>query len=307
MSESGEPKVELTDAEKRQLLRERRKAKMTKGNATERLNNILSQGSSVKASGVKSVLDKEEESASEPSPTISSHEDDPEIQDISSIAMQPPPSATPPIGEGTPEDIDAIFNKIFQQQTTSGDGQTNEDPMARLMKMFAEGAPPEQGTNQPSFDQDPNISKYQKELYEYQQYQQKLWRFRFLIIRFICTSFNFFYHFLTIGSFRASSHSYIRGLVSDTPVNMFLMWFLTIEAVILSSYYFISSKTGLFQLKHENNIILKGLSLGSMIFPQLNTITPIVARAFRYHDLVGILFGDLALVVVYFGLLSFTH
>ncbi|EGW30992.1 uncharacterized protein SPAPADRAFT_62893 [Spathaspora passalidarum NRRL Y-27907] len=309
-----EVKKELTEAEKRQLLRERRKAKMAKGQASDRLNNILSQGSSVKTN-VKSVLDEEESVAKATSPSLSNEEDDPEIQDITSIAMQPPISPTPPIGEGTPEDIDAIFNKIFQQQQQqSGDFKEGDgnDPMANLMKMFSEGVPEpglSRATTEKPFDQDPAIAKYQMELYEYQQYQHKLWKFRFLIIRFICTSVNFFYHFLTIpdNAFRASSHSYVRGLVSSTPVNTFIMWFLTIEAAILASYYFISSKNGLFQTRNENSLILKGLSLGAMVLPQLNAIKPIVARVFQYHDLVGIVLGDLALVVVYFGLLSFTR
>ena len=51
---------------------------MSKGKATARLNDILSQGSSVKTSGVKSVLDQEKEATP-------SHDEDPEIQDITEI------------------------------------------------------------------------------------------------------------------------------------------------------------------------------------------------------------------------------
>lgn len=55
MSEPVVDTAELSAEEKKRLLRERRQAKMSKGKATARLNNILSQGSSVKTSGVKSV------------------------------------------------------------------------------------------------------------------------------------------------------------------------------------------------------------------------------------------------------------
>ena len=109
MSDSTDSPAVLSAEEKR-LLRERRQAKMAKGQATDRLNNILSQGSSVKTTGVKSVLD-------EPQPTATSsaiHDEDPDIQDISEIASPPPP--TPPIGEGSPENIDDIFQKCFNNK-----------------------------------------------------------------------------------------------------------------------------------------------------------------------------------------------
>lgn len=45
MSDSTDSPAVLSAEEKRRLFRERRQAKMAKGQATDRLNNILSQGS----------------------------------------------------------------------------------------------------------------------------------------------------------------------------------------------------------------------------------------------------------------------
>lgn len=340
MSESTGTEAQLSEAEKRKLLRERRQAKMAKGNASSRLNTILSQGASV-TTQVTSVLDKSQESTeSEEQETPSSsspasadttslpshHDDDPDIQDITSIATQTFASPTPPIGEETPEDIDEIFRKVFQQASAAsglrGSGGIGaggapgdlNDPMAQFMKMFTEGANDSQSdllnaaaAASGGAAADPTANKYQTELYAYNVYQQNLWKFRFLIVRYLFTGFNFFYHFFTIPDqlFHASSHPYVRGLVSPTPLTGFITWFFTAEVLIVASYYMISVKTGIFNTKHENHLIMKGISLGSMFLPQLTQIRPYISRGLAYYDLIGIVLGDLSLVVVLFGLLSF--
>lgn len=305
----------LTDAEKRRILRERRQAKMAKGNATNRLNTILSQGAAVPTT-VTSVLDKEQEPATTTglatSTGISTHEphhdEDPEIQDITSIVTQPVEAPTPPIGSETPEDIDAIFRKVFQQASPKEGASGENDPMAQFMKMFSEGAAGLEGGESADFLKSPaQDASGMNDVYAYNAYQQNLWKFRFLIVRYVVTAFNFFYHFLTIPDqlFHASSHSYVRGLVSETPLSGFITWFFTTEVLIVATYYMISVKTGVFHTKHENSFIIKAVSLGAMVLPQLAQLKPYVSRALAYYDLIGIVLGDLSLVVVLFGLLSF--
>lgn len=306
MSDSTDSPAVLSAEEKRRLLRERRQAKMAKGQATDRLNNILSQGSSVKTTGVKSVLD-------EPQPTATSsaiHDEDPDIQDISEIASPPPP--TPPIGEGSPENIDDIFQKMLQQQVQGKDGKVDpNDPIVQIMNMFKDGsgadAPQEGDVNANEFSNDPVENKYQQDLQAYNTYQQKLWKSRFLVIRVVVTLFNFFYHYLNVPSFHASNYSYVRDLAQDEfPVRNFFTWFAAFEVIIVLQYYTVFHKLGLFHAANQNSMIMKLMSMGSMVLPQLNTYQPLVARFLGYYELFGIIFGDLSLVIVLFGLLSFT-
>ncbi|EMG49598.1 GET2 Golgi to ER traffic protein 2 [Candida maltosa Xu316] len=298
MSEPTDQPAELSAAEKKRLLRERRQAKMAKGQATDRLNNILSQGSSVKASGVKSVLDEEK-------PSIPEHDDDPDIQDIAEIAI--PPAPTPPIGEEPPQDIDSIFHKMLNQHTQGKISDDPNDPLNQIMKMFNEGGA---GANLPNdstqaFSDDPVEAKYQQDLQAYNTYQQKAWKFRFLVIRAMLTLFNFFYHFVTLPSFQASNYTYVRDLSNDEdPVRNFFTWFATCEVVIVATYYSVFHSLGLFHAANQNSIVLKLMSMGSMVLPQLAAYQPLVARTFGYFELIGIIVGDLSLVIVLFGLLS---
>lgn len=298
MSEPVVDTAELSAEEKKRLLRERRQAKMSKGKATARLNDILSQGSSVKTSGVKSVLDQEKEATP-------SHDEDPEIQDITEITTPPP--RTPPIGEDAPQDIDKIFQSMLQQQGQGAD--IAGDPFAQIMKMFnqVEGgdSPPSESATS---TQDPAELKYRQELLEYNTYNQKLWKFRFLLVRVSVTLFNFFYHYINLSNFHASSYAYVRDLSSEKyPVRDFFTWFATTEVVLVAAYYSIFHSLGLFHAANQNSFVLKAMSMGSMVLPQLEHYKPLVARFLGYYELLGIVLGDLSLVIVLFGLLSFAN
>lgn len=305
MSDSVDSPAVLSAEEKKRILRERRQAKMAKGQATDRLTNILSQGSSVKTSGVKSVLDQ-------PQPTSSPiHDEDPDIQDISELATPPPP--TPPIGEGAPENIDDIFQNMLQQ-VKGPDGKVDpNDPIAQIMKMFSEGAgadgAPQQGdANAAHFSNDPVENKYQQDLQNYNTYQQKLWKSRFLVIRLLLTLFNFFYHYLNVPTFQASNYAYVRDFSHEEyPVKDFFTWFATCEVLVIATYYSVFHNLGLFHAANQNSLIMKLMSMGSMVLPQLSTYQPLVGRFLGYYELFGIIFGDLSLVIVLFGLLSFVN
>ena len=57
----------------------------------------------------------------------------------------------------------------------------------------------------------------------------------------------------------------------------------------------------------KNSFVLKAMSMGSMVLPQLEHYKPLVARVLGYYELLGIVLGDLSLVIVLFGLLSFAN
>ncbi|KAI5951198.1 GET2 [Candida jiufengensis] len=299
-------KPQLSEEEKRRILRERRQNKMAKGNATSRLNDILTQGTSVKASSVKSVLDKpqptETTQPTAKSTAIVSHDDDPDIQDISDVA-------TPykPIAEQNP-DFDDMFQKILQQQHHHGDAGSGHNPMDDLFKMFGDAG---NNTSNENFDfpqsANPEQIKYQQDLNNYYAYQQNLWKFRFLIVRIIATIANFAYHYINIPSFVSSNHAYVRDLEVIYPLKGFITWFFSIEILIIASYYTIFESLGLFHASNQKNFILQGISMVSMFVPNLQVYKPLIARLLGYKELLGIFFGDLSLVIVLFGLLSFQN
>ncbi|KAI5963741.1 GET2 [Candida pseudojiufengensis] len=312
---------QLSEEEKRRILRERRQNKMAKGKATDRLNDILNQGTSVKASSVTSVLDKPEPktatttidstpTSNKITPNTSSHDDDPEIQDISDVALPYKPMA-----EQNP-DFDDMFQKLLQQQgqhhqQNHQQGTSGHNPMDDLFKMFGDLGGNESNenfdfSNQPQF-QNPNELKYQKDLSNYYIYQQKLWNFRFLIIRILATLINFIYHYINIPSFISSKHSYVRDLKIVYPINGFITWFFTIEIAIIASYYIIFEKLGLFHASNKKSFILQGINMLSMFIPNLNSYKPLITRLLGYKALLGIFLGDLSLVIVLFGLLSYKN
>lgn len=306
----------MTPEEKKQALRERRAAKMAQGNATSRLNSILSQGSSVQDKNVSSVLDQPETTKV----PVASADDDPEIQDIVSV-------------EPKEADIEEIFSKMFGQGQAQGLGQGlalapgDQDEFTKMMMSMlggeagAEGAPNPFGAGSP-FAGGSNplaglfggpegpaaptdaTSQYELDLAKYNLYQQKVWKSRFLVVRFVAVLGNFLYHFSSSSDFVASSHSYIRGLVPATPLTSFITIFATIEIVLLSSFYVISAQNKLFQTASDNSLIVKGINFGSMFLPVLGTFKPVIVRMLGYYELLGMILGDMALVVVLFGLLS---
>lgn len=304
---------EISAEEKKRILRERRQAKMKQGLASDRLNNILSQGSSVKEQTAVSVLDKPSAPNSSQS-TTGEHlnaDADPGVLDLDALLAQR--NVTPPIANTQEPDFDEMLSKIFGNQAGAAPngaaGNTQDDPIAAMMaNMFSQQGGGGIG-GLPDFGQanGEEADSYNTQLKQYNVYQQKLWKFRFLIIRFIVTLSNFYYHYLTIDdlSFQASSHSYVRGLVSTTPTGSFITTFLSAELVILTSYYIIGSKYNLFKFSGENNFIVKILSMGSMFLPQVAQFQPLIIRILGYWEIFGIFLGDTFLIVLLFGLTSY--
>lgn len=307
---------EISAEEKKRILRERRQAKMSKGQATTRLNDILSQGTAVKADPVVSVLDKPTttEVKQQPIPTatevahISSHDDDPDIIDIATVD-------TPPIDKT--ENIDEMFNKVFGGNAGGMFGAGNaggmptgmpagmpglpdmndQDGLAKMMAML-------NGDPNNTFEaSSPDEMKYQQELLAYNVYKQKQWKFTFLVVRYCFILINFVYHFVNFSGFASSSYNTIRLVIPNTSMNGFFIFFASVEAALLSSYYIISKQNKLVN-EGDNHLVLKLLSYASMVLPQLNVYKPLIVQLLCYYELLLMFMGDLALVVVLFGIVS---
>lgn len=294
---------------------------MGKGNASDRLNTILSQGSSTKTTEAVSVLDSTKKPITTTSGSVTptsmgkpsiNPDDDPDIMDIGHFVEQKNAA-----DEGG-NDFDQFFNKIMGGNGAQSNG---DDPIAKtMMDMMNQ----QEGENDDPFSKammnmmsqqegasnDPTAANqdvaYQKQLLAHNIYQQRLWKYRFLVVRILAVLINFFYHYLTLDghSFRSSPHFYIRGFIPQNSMTSFITWFLTCEVAILASFYFVTSTTKAFANANDNSIILKGISMGSMVLPQLRAYQPMAIRIANYWELFGMFLVDISLVVILFGFFS---
>lgn len=303
----------LSAEEKRRLLRERRQAKMAQGKASDRLNSILTQGSSVNASSAVSVLDSPASSptpeptaipdgkAAEaaPAPTHTPLHDDPEVPDISLLLHQNNTGAN-----AEEEDMDAMLLKIFANAAGGDRPPQNADEattkfFADMMKVIAEDNPN-------GVQVDEHEASYQTKLDAYHVYEQRRWKARYLIARLLVHTANFWYHWAHYTTFSASPHRIIRASAVEPGAATFLTYFVSIELAIVSSYYFLLSSKGLLKTFSRNHVVSRMLSLGSSVFPQLRAYQPIIDTLMVYWGVASIILGDVMLMVVYFGVVSMT-
>lgn len=283
---------------------------MAQGKASDRLNDILTQGSSVKSASAVSVLDKPEASSTSTSkaasPTLDLFDEsssptplhgDPEVPDISTLLHQ----------NETPEeqDMDAMFQKIFASAGVNTENPQNPDEksamfFADLMKAMGD----ELGENPQNFSKTQEDASYQQQLATYHAYQQTAWKARFLVVRFLLHTFNFFYHYKAFDSFLSSSYSFNRMTQPDNQARMFFTYFISTEIAVITSYFAIMSKNGLLHAFSRNHAILKLISVASGLYPQARQFQPLVDNALVYWSGLSILLGDIMLVVFYFGLVS---
>ena len=300
---------EMSAEERKRILRERRQAKMT-GKGTERLNNILSSGLSLKTT--VSPLEKPVKLQTEdipltsekssPTPAVIEH-DDPEDIDISALKIASFGS-TSAFDSSAPPDIDEIFKSFLgggATGETAGNTQSpfaGEDPFAMLLKMMAGAGGENNPFGQPNAESDPQ-DQLNSKVREFRTYQQNKIKLQFLVVRFVSVLTNFFWHY-RLGGLQLSSHQYIRGVMM--PRTSFFTYFISAELGILAAYYVIQKKSPHFA--SNDSLIMKIVSFGSTFVPQLNQIRPYVSTFLSYWDIFSILLGDLLLVLVLFGLVS---
>lgn len=282
---------DISADEKRKLLRERRQAKMAQGNASQRLNTILTQGSSVNTATV-SVLDKK------PVADDDHLHADPEVPDITTLLHNESNASLE-----TP-DMDEMLLKIFSSVPQGpggeeGSGDANSQLFAQMMKMMTDDSElPSDGVPQPSQD-----ATYLTKLAAYHAYEQRRWKVRFLVVRFLVHTANFIYHYVNYGlNFQASLNVVVRASVWG--VRSFFVAFVSCEIAVISSYFMVLSSNGLLRAFSKNHAISKLIGMASMVVPSVSRFQPLVDTLLVYWSGVSILVGDVSLLVVLFGLSS---
>lgn len=286
--------MSLTAEEKRRLLKERREAKMANGKASDRLNKILKQGSSVESDGVTSVLDKPSGEASA--------EQDPDTLDIDQLLSNRVSPGPQEMSNSNP-DIDQMLNQVFKQQGANGTNtNTNEqqDPISSMMMEMMKQQQQQSGEPKENLQN----MEYEQKVLKHNAYKQKQLKSMFIFIRYVTGIINFGYHYINYPEFQSSTHDFIRNDLLSFNNHNFLVIFFSLEAVILSSYYIISSRRLIASKVSNDNLILKVVSMASMVVPQVSNYQPYFIALVNYWEILSMMLGDLALMVVLFGVTS---
>lgn len=290
--------MSLTAEEKRRLLKERREAKMANGKASDRLNKILKQGSSVESDGVTSVLDKPSGEAS--------GEQDPDTLDIDQL-LSHRVSPGPQEMSNSNQDIDQMLNQVFKNQqgisgTNTNTTNTNEqqDPISSMMMEMMKQQQQQSGEPKENLQN----MEYEQKVLKHNAYKQKQLKSMFIFIRYFTGIINFGYHYINYPEFQSSTHDFIRNDLLSFNNHNFLVIFFSLEAVILSSYYIISSRRLIASKVSNDNLILKVVSMASMVVPQVSNYQPYFIALVNYWEILSMMLGDLALMVVLFGVTS---
>lgn len=257
--------MEITPQEKQRLLRERRQAKMAKGNALQRLNSILALSPLVKAPEAVSVLDKPK------APETSAVE----VTEIEKPAMVYEDPEVPDISTLLPETqtLDDVFQKVFGQ---------NEQP--ELLSQMMGAAPPGQAPPEPQL---------------HLVYEHRRVLVYFLVLRFFVHTLNFVYHHRSLEGFAAA-----RTRLAPADARWFFVWFVTTEVVVISAYFAVLVQKRLLRLHLQTHFLLLMLSLVLSIAPGAARYRSVVDDVLVYWEGASILIGDVSLLVVLFGLSS---
>lgn len=285
---------------------------MAQGNASDRLNTILTQGSSVKSAKVVSVLDQPEAATTGASIARASDSgtplhDDPDVPDITTLLQE---------NEGGAPDLDAMLQQIlggagngagagtgaeadmFQQMFGGAGGANGGAGMGMFQEMMKSMGEGQAGVS-------PEHMLYQTQLDQYRAYEQKKWKARFLVVRILLHTANFLYHYFTSnGGMTAASYAYVRKQAVSSGAQSFFRGFITLEVVIIASYFLVLSQQKLLRAFSRNHLISKGLSMVSAFVPAVTRYQPVVDTALVYWSGVSIFLGDLMLAVFYFGVAS---
>lgn len=270
---------------------------MDKGKATERLNTILSQGAFNGHSNVVSVLEKTP--SDEPSLRADTPlHDDPEVPDISLLLQESADAVTG-------DTMDAIFSKIFASAPgTAASAQSDADvpnQFADMIQAMADSASAAGAGPEGLVDAD-GVT-YQAELNKYYAYEQKKWKARFLVARMAIHLANFYYYYTTQSTFRA--HDLGRLLSNVGARTTFFTIFLSIEIVVISSYFAVLSHQGLLQAFSRNHMLSKVQSMAATYVPLVAKYRTTVDTLLVYWGGVSIFIQDLMFLVFLLGMTTF--
>ncbi|ODV94340.1 hypothetical protein PACTADRAFT_35145 [Pachysolen tannophilus NRRL Y-2460] len=320
---------ELSEAEKRKILRERRAAKLAKGGGTDRLNKITGINGPAFSNKTTSFEENENQRVEEidskddnqnkdkvaeintgsvvgnvgKDANYLENEDDPENSDITELGM----------GAGLHQqqqqqqqqqqlDIDKLLQEMFMNssaanhqhhhQDNDGDPLLN-DPLFSKFLSTLKG-----DENEQQQQQQEQLSA--EEIKKRQALQQKLllnfkkFKYRFLIVRFLIIVSLLFYSFFNENLYESS----LIFNYSNQKSN-FYIYFLTLELGFAIFYMIFIDNN---EKNNIDSIIVKTLNLIGGFIPQ--KYKKLLLLLAKYQEMINFFLNDLSIVILFFGISS---
>ncbi|CAH01460.1 GET complex subunit GET2 [Kluyveromyces lactis] len=297
--------TELSDAEKRKLLRERRQQKFSNGGASSRLNKITGQQQNSFLSST-SVLDepKVTPSGNKKSSNVSDEEVEKstkEIQDLLSSIPGNKDNSETDAAETNPEV--ALFQQLLKMQQQGG-GFQNGSPDASTPDLFSSLLNNDTNTTASATQMLPNFVD-EKVLKYYKFKVSKLKSYIILIKWALLAPYVYFIMHPNPTVLQASN--LLSQIVERSN---FFSIFTGLEIVFISIYYQMLKK-----LQRDNNVtatqnaggILKYLTMIPEGILPIRNIQGKIGLALEYFDVASMYVTDICFVLVLFGVMKYYH
>ncbi|CDO93133.1 unnamed protein product [Kluyveromyces dobzhanskii CBS 2104] len=298
--------TELSDAEKRKLLRERRQQKFSNGGASNRLNKITGQQQSSFLTS-KSVLDEAKPASpvSKKQTNLNNKEVEAstkEIQDLLSRIPDNNSNSEPDVGETNPEV--ALFQQLLKMQQQGGGFPNSGSPGTSTPDLFSSLLNNDTSTTASASQLFPNFVD-EEVLRYYKSTVSKLKSYIILLKWAILVPYVYFlvHPNLTI----LNSSSLVSHLLERSN---FFSVFTAMEVVFISIYYQMLKK-----LQKKNNVtatqnaggILKYLTMIPEGILPIKNVQGKIGLALEYFDVASMYVTDICLALVLFGVMKYFH
>lgn len=305
------PMSDLTEVERRKLLRERRQKKFANGGASTRLNRITGQVDN-SFLPTDSPLESGQSTPSTPETnTPGNNEQSTKQMDELLASISAPSSAkktaTPSPANTTPPKNPqlALFEQLMKVQKNQDSG-VSDDSTANLLSAFLQSA-----QRQPGVDTDlPSTPQQQKtpdntmvSYHEYKVNRLKAWN---ILVKWVFFLLPYLFY-VTHPTVVPTSYSTFNYLLDRS--NFFTV-FTTFEIIAISIYYQL-----LLSMEKQHNVttLQRGGKIMSMISMVPEGILPIsnlrgkVTLLLQYWDVLSIYLTDICFALVFIGILKYYH
>lgn len=282
---------ELTEAEKRRLLRERRQKKFSNGGASSRLNKITGQASS--HLNAESPLDAP--SAAKTTPPASVHSATPDIKEDSNVAPQ----------------LDLLKQLAAMQGQGTGKSTPQDSSTPDLLSLLSSmntGMPSAEGT--PSFGQAAPAAPINQAALDYHDYllnRLKAWT---ILVKWVFFLLPYLYLITRPNSSVWPAYAFTQSAwfaPLRNPSN-FTRIFATFEFLSISIYYQllknVEHKSKIKNLQDTNKLVKLVSLVPEGVIPVANLKGKLITLL-QYWDLLSMLITDISFVLIVLGLLTY--
>ncbi|KAI0461804.1 GET complex subunit get2 [Komagataella kurtzmanii] len=305
---------ELTEAEKRQLLREKRKAKLSQGGGLDRLKKITGENNSklstdaptkeptadatttateLPTQGLETRINAHDDPVSEiPDPLNEGFDGkEPDLDQLIASMFNKSAGHENPNGEeqGVPE-LMRRFSSILQGGDSGAAGLGAEAGGINPLDLLNSQGGSNIGKAQEEYGSTPEEIEFNKKSIAYKKHQNEVLKAKILVVRLV----------LILSLLFVYGRDFSLSLFTQTYApngSSFMRVFLTLELIFQTSLFFFISKNKNFT---EDSLISKLLNIGGAFIPA--TYRNLLQTASKYQVLLSMFLFDLSIVVVVFAI-----